>query len=724
MKRLEWPHGLAVLAAAAAAFFAVVVGQASAALPDGRGYELASPPDTNHNPIYGTKVSSDGERVAISYQGGVPGSTSGGFSLFVSQRTAGGWVARSLLPPTDELLDTQYATSAANADLTRFIVIAEHGYPFPKSLLKLVRIDADGSQTLLHTFDSSVAVIPLVATSDDMSHVLANVAEQIEPGHVAGTRNVYDFGSGGTPALVSRMPDGSVPACGVPTTGFQSFLTGSSAPSQHWVSTDGRRAFFHSRGSTCGGPVDLYMRDLDAGTTTLISAPALSGTDGGATFLQATPDGSQVFYITTTKLDPADLDTTRDIYRYTVGVGNECLTCAVTGANVTSPSGSDFPVITEDGSRVYFTSTNALTGDDTDGTKSAYLWNGGTIRYIAPVDGLAFNSHQGGQATPDGHVLVFRSHKPELDALTGSTNGGFFEFYRYDDDDHSLTCISCPSSGSPTRDVISGMSGLSFITADAPQVMTSDGRLIVFKTADALVPQDENQDDDLYEWHDGVVSLVTDGLTTYSQSAGFAVTGNQVAGVAADGQDILFTSFSALTPDVLDTGQPVLQLYDARVGGGFPHPTPPAPCDGEQCQGTASSPPSLLGVASATLRGAGNVAAERVVRLALSRVTASQRRAFARTGRLTLHVRANTGGLVYAVARARIGKRARVVARASGHVAAGGSVAIELRLSAAARRALAGHRSLRVTVTVRLAGTSATRRLVIPLRLPATAIGR
>lgn len=726
MRRLEWPHGLVVLAAAAAAFFAIVAGQAHAALPDGRGYELVSPPDTNHNGVFGTLASADGERVAMSYQGGLPGSPVGGYSLFVSQRTPTGWLANSLIPLNANLAGTAYGPVVSSSDLTRFVVEATHGYPTPVVPTDLLRVDPDGSQTLLYQFDPADLGQSLqFAASDDFSHVLAAQPHPIDPDHQPGTWNVYDFGSG-TPVLVSRLPDGSVPACGVPILGPLSFAWNNGAPTQHWVSTDGRRAFFQSSGSAdCSSPPELYMRDMQAGTTTLISGPVLSGTDDGATFIRATPDGSQVYFWTTSQLDPADTNTTGDIYRYTVGVGNECLTCGVPSANISSPSGSDFPVVSDDGSRIYFTTFDPLTADDTDSTKSVYLLENGTIRYVAPTFGIHFDSRQGGQATPDGRVLVFRGFQSSLNALTGSDNGGHMQYYRYDDADRSVTCISCPSGRPATANVPQGMAVLvNFSGANSPRIVSDDGSVIVFKTRDALVPQDVNNDEDLYEWHNGVVGLITDGVTNYTQFNGQARSGSFVVGVSADAKNIVFESASLLTPDVIDTAQPYYQVYDARVGGGFPQPTPPAQCEGEQCHGTLMSPPSLAGVGSATYSGSGNVTAAAVARLTISRITAAQRSAFARHGVLTLRVGSNTAGTLAAGATARIGGRTRTVAHTSKHVGAGGHATLVLRLSAAARRALAQGHALRVTVTVHLAGTSASKRLVLSLRPTATANGR
>ena len=55
----------------------------------------------------------------------------------------------------------------------------------------------------------------------------------------------------------------------------------------------------------------------------------------------------------------------------------------------------------------------------------------------------------GGNAiTPDGSVFVFRSADPSLNSLNGPQNGGTPQYYRYDDNDRSLVCVSCPADGS------------------------------------------------------------------------------------------------------------------------------------------------------------------------------------------------------------------------------------------------------------------------------------
>jgi hypothetical protein len=104
--------------------------------------------------------------------------------------------------------------------------------------------------------------------------------------------------------------------------------------------------------------------------------------------------------------------------------------------------------------------------------------------------------------------------------------------------------------------------------------------------------------DDLYEWLDGRLLLVTDGKTE-AKGGNFP----RFAGVSVDGRNVFFTQWAALTPDAIDSTR---RLYDARVGGGFAFPSAPVPCSLEACQGIASPPPSDGTPASLSFSGPGN----------------------------------------------------------------------------------------------------------------------
>jgi hypothetical protein len=119
--------------------------------------------------------------------------------------------------------------------------------------------------------------------------------------------------------------------------------------------------------------------------------------------------------------------------------------------------------------------------------------------------------------------------------------------------------------------------------------MTSDGSKIFFQSPDALVPEDLNSDTppggpfgflgtaDVYEWQNGNVSLISDGVSP----------GSTLGSTTPSGNDVTFTTTGQLVPQDLDGFS---DIYDARVNGGITPPVIPPPCQGDGCK----PPPSTL----------------------------------------------------------------------------------------------------------------------------------
>jgi hypothetical protein len=148
--------------------------------------------------------------------------------------------------------------------------------------------------------------------------------------------------------------------------------------------------------------------------------------------------------------------------------------------------------------------------------------------------------------------------------------------------------------------------------------MSDDGEHIFFSTPDALVPEDVNGEascdpvtagagggitspikscEDIYEWHDGTVSLVSGGVQNKP-----AV----LVGGSHSGRDVFFLTTQQL---VGWDGDDSTDLYDARVGGGFPEPPPQPPiCEGESCRGQGSVPIPVPGAGTGVFEGPGNQA--------------------------------------------------------------------------------------------------------------------
>jgi hypothetical protein len=590
--------------------------QGSTYLPDCRAYELLSDPSVGKQGVIGgAQVAADGSRVLFQYESAADYRD----AVALREELPGGlgvWRQSSMVPPLAQQVNGGgYSFVGTTPDRNALIFKAQRGLLSgaepPATYLKL---DTSGHQTVLAEIEAGKlggASGEATVTSNDGTHVFFNLLQSFSPEQSPGTTDVYDVGVQ-PPLLVSRLPDRSVPTCGVD--GTAGFATGVApvfaTERQRWVSADGSVVFFVSRGSSgeCGSvPLELYRRDIPAGKTTLISGPAVSGPESGAEFLQANAQGTAVVFETAASLTVQDTNSDPDIYRWTVGGGVECLTCVVADANV-STLGTSFGSgvgVSEDLSHVYFASTNQLAAGATEGVPNLYVWHEGTIEYIAPagsIGALANKPVDRAVITPDGNVIVFTSKNPELDALTGSNNGGHLQYYRYDDRDKSLTCVSCPKGAAPTSDV-PPMSAFDAGAVGYVQVLSDDGSRFIFRTVDSLVSQDVNASSDLYEWHNGTVGLITDGVSlggTFSRPRAI------LRGISEQGGDVFFTSFARLTAGATDGG---MQLYDARVGGGEPPVAGAAVvCEEEACLGSVPAGPAFNPPSSFGFEGTGNAA--------------------------------------------------------------------------------------------------------------------
>jgi hypothetical protein len=108
---------------------------------------------------------------------------------------------------------------------------------------------------------------------------------------------------------------------------------------------------------------------------------------------------------------------------------------------------------------------------------------------------------------------------------------------------------------------------------------------------------------DVYEWEakgEGSCALAAGCISILSNGA--LPQGASFADASADASDAYFLTAASLLPQ--DPGS--MDLYDAKVGGGFPEPQPQIPCEGDACQVLPAVPtePSLATLA----KGAGNPA--------------------------------------------------------------------------------------------------------------------
>lgn len=461
--------------------------------------------------------------------------------------------------------------------------------------------------------------------ADDFSRIVFAEEAKLTPEAPAG----HDFyiWHEGTIRLLTFLPDGS-PAGGelveatshgigptfVPASGF--------APLTGALSVDGRRAFFYSGDG-------LYLREnpeqpqspVVAGSCTdpalactrQIDASQGPGADGGGLFWRATPDGGTVFFSADRQLTP---DSTAvggkaDLYRYDVETG-ELADLTANGSEAADVRG--VVGMGEDGSHLYFVANGVLApgaepGDcfgsvATPGHCNLYLLHGDEISFVARLSdresavwqetlGDADLRHKGivlrANVSPNGEHLAFLSaqsltgydsHNPQ----TGAPDRQLFLYNAPATGSEALTCLSCPPGAS--QDPLLGIASagnygpLSNTNANWLRRAVLDDGTVFFGTANPLLPEDIDDDEDVYEYRSGTLHLLSPG-------------GNGRArflDASPDGTDVFFTTAASLVGE--DRDEEHLSIYDARTGGGFPAPAAAPPgCEGSACRIGLEPPP-------------------------------------------------------------------------------------------------------------------------------------
>ncbi|MGH2937980.1 MAG: Ig-like domain-containing protein [Solirubrobacterales bacterium] len=235
-----------------------------------------------------------------------------------------------------------------------------------------------GAATLVSTgpMGSGTATSTFVGASDSGQKVFFQTAEALVPQDGDSASDIYerDLATSET-FLVSQGAESCAP-CG--NGGENAIAAG--------VSTDGDKVFFQSAEALASGgragPGDVYVRDLAAGTTTLISAagspcavPAGCGSGtAGATLAAITPDGARAFITTKESLAFGDLDGSTDVYARDLSTGT---TVRVTGEGICPLSGErgcDAVIggVSPDGAHVFFLTTKRLAAEDVDSEADVY----------------------------------------------------------------------------------------------------------------------------------------------------------------------------------------------------------------------------------------------------------------------------------------------------------------------------------------------------------------
>jgi len=576
-----------------------------------RGIELVNQPEKgNQEPVSGAAQTPDGNKVFWNLQTGAPGSPSA-YSQFRSERTKATpqwWETYSVLPPIDQLEpNTTYNTVLSiSEDGNTFLVRSRQG----SGAQGAIRVEPDGSIADLYTAPPDhlpICECVSASMSKDGKRVFLELTrnfaefkpqkpEQVlDPDHPEGTQQVYEIGDG-SPELLSRLPGGQVGTCSA-LFAVGPFYT------HPGIDDGGTRMVFQSQGAACDEPFRLYLRDLETDTTISLGGTPVSGAPSAERLVRIKGDGSEVLFLSESRLDPADQNNLGDVYRWSDAGGTECVTCIVPKAGVWIGGDHEPGVaVSDDFSRFYFTSEQKLLPNEgIQGKPNVYIWREGTIDYVTTLgDGGALaTSAYYSDLNPTGEVAVF---SVEPARSTTDDTGGVPQMIRYDDRDGSIECISCAPPGVPDKSP-AGAERAAGIGLNRLGFLSDDGEDIAFRTTAPLLREDINNLSDIYLWHNGSLQLVTSGAVKWpSDKLNFN-------SMTPDGQSILFSASARLTGFEKDQ---VGQLYVSRIGSDNPGPpTPPAPCVEDSCQGPLVTPPVPVQAGSRIFSGPENPKAQK-----------------------------------------------------------------------------------------------------------------
>ena len=252
-----------------------------------------------------------------------------------------------------------------------------------------------------------------VGNSADGSKVWFETTESMVPGDTdtgcgasAGPCNDVYERSGGTTTQISTGGNGA----------FDALFDGASSSGNH--------VFFHTAEPLVAGDTDARrdVYDHSGGVTTLVSTgPAGGNGPFDAIYAGNSVDGQHVFFETGEPLVAADTDTRQDVYDRASGTTTNLVSTGAIGGN--GAFDAFFDGASDDGSRVFFDTSEKLESSDTDTSTDVYeRWTGATTHIsIGPNGGNgAFGAFYDG-TSGDGGRVYFNTRESLISSDTDTT---------------------------------------------------------------------------------------------------------------------------------------------------------------------------------------------------------------------------------------------------------------------------------------------------------------
>ncbi|HYH54910.1 MAG TPA: hypothetical protein VD761_12355 [Solirubrobacterales bacterium] len=300
---------------------------------------------------------------------------------------------------------------------------------------------------------------------------------------------------------------------------------------------------------------DVYVRDLDTGTTQLVSRGASAcqpscGNDAfDSGFAGATADAEAVFLVSAERLAPAaDSDNSVDVYLRDRVAQKTSLVSAGTTPCLPACGNGEFVAtlrgIAADGSLAFFATAESLAAADDDNAIDIYsraLPDGPTIFVSAGDPGCAPCGNS------DASAAIFAGASADGGTVFFTTKEGLVPA-----DDDGATDVYQRSGGATTL-VSAGTATNPANFAAAP----GTGSTVFFVTAESLVVGDSNGANDVYMWQGGPPQLITSGKCC----------GSTFAAATVDAGTAFFTTTESLAVEDADASA---DIYAQDVAGSAP----------------------------------------------------------------------------------------------------------------------------------------------------------
>ncbi|HEY5194243.1 MAG TPA: hypothetical protein VIJ39_10285 [Solirubrobacteraceae bacterium] len=572
----------------------------SAFLPDCRGYEQITPADKDgaqdifrYGLIFeSTQIGEDGEHVELHAPGTQwePSPDSAESNYFFS-RTPVGWQMASATPQPEAGVD-RYLPTVFSSDLTELGLQVQWTTSGESRSANIeFKAGAPGGPY------STAAVVPRgevpdgggwVAASVDGRRLVLEVEDHTLLGKATGTTensDLYEYSSGHLRQVNVLTDGGEISSCGARLASESE----AGDPTRRAVSSSGAQILFVDNCTH-----DLYAR-ID-GIETKDLGPYVfqaENAEGSKLLLEKSNGGTSEFFL-------SEAGVVRPVF---------------------SVQGQATVKISQDFTKIYMASEAQLTSDappTDEQTKDIYSYSIANEKLMFLFQAAREDSAVQISVSADGNDLYLKGTKG-VAGFTGATGQAIGGIYRYDSTENAISCVTCASSFNPESSLEIKESGV---------YPSENGDYIFFDTWVPLVPQDVdgqvepeaitdghgnfNQhpspsystSSDVYEWRrngiddctqiQGCLSLISSGR------GGFK---NVLLGISPSGHDVFFATHEALVPQDTDTAG---DIYDARIGGGFPPPPArPVECEGDACDSPVAAPVDTT-PASFAFSGPGN----------------------------------------------------------------------------------------------------------------------